>query len=131
MIYHYFTPSNIDKLARFLLGAILIFSGINYFLDTLTWYEMSPDARFFVGALLKTNYLFPFIKSTQIFVGLLFIFNRFVNLGIIFISPIIVNIFLFHVFLEPNGLHLSILFIVLISLMVIFRKESFIQFIKS
>jgi len=41
-------------------------------------------------------------------IGIAFITGRFVPLAAILISPIIVNIFFVHVFLEPSGLPIAI-----------------------
>lgn len=55
-------------------------------------------------ALMKSGYLFPLIKGTEVVAGALLLANRFVPLALVVIAPVIVNIFAFHAFLAPSGL---------------------------
>ena len=123
--------NRLDKIARFLLGLILIFSGVNYFLGILTWFEMTSEARNFIGALLNTNYIFPLVKSIEILAGLLFLLNRFVILASLIIFPGIINIFLFHAFLDFNGLYMAVLLIVLLGIIVVNRRSYFSFILKA
>ena len=55
----------------------------------------------FAGALMQTGYMFPLIMGTQLLVGTLLLLNRFVPLALALITPIIVGIVTFHLFLAP------------------------------
>jgi uncharacterized membrane protein YphA (DoxX/SURF4 family) len=48
------------------------------------------------------------IGFLQVAGGLLLLIGRFVPLGLTLLGPVIVNILLFHVFLEPTGLPMAI-----------------------
>ena len=61
----------------------------------------------FAGALLRSGYMFPLIKGTEVAVGALLLANRFVPLALVVIAPVIVNIFAFHAFLAPSGVVLA------------------------
>jgi hypothetical protein len=58
-------------------------------------------------ALLRSGYLFPLIKGTEVAAGALLLANRFVPLALVVIAPVIVNIVAFHAFLAPSGLVLA------------------------
>jgi hypothetical protein len=47
--------------------------------------------------------MLPLICVTQALAGALLLTNRFVPLALALLAPIVVNIFAFHVFLEPSG----------------------------
>ena len=68
----------------------------------------AESAAAFMGALFGTGYFFPVLKITEIFAGLLLLTNRFVPLGLVLLSPIVVQIFLFHAFLDGAGLPMGI-----------------------
>jgi uncharacterized membrane protein YphA (DoxX/SURF4 family) len=91
--------------ARILLGLIFFVFGLNGFLNFLP--EPStplPDrALAFFGALMKTGYMIPLIKGTEVVVGILLLANRFVPLALVVVAPVIVNIFLFDTLLAPVG----------------------------
>jgi peptidoglycan biosynthesis protein MviN/MurJ (putative lipid II flippase) len=50
---------------------------------------------------------------TELVGGVLLLANRFVPLALALIAPVIVNIFLFHAFLEPSGMIMAIIVAVL------------------
>lgn len=56
----------------------------------------------FMTSLRDTGYLFTLLALTQIAAGLLLLLNRFIPLALTLLAPIIVNIALFHLFLNPT-----------------------------
>lgn len=84
---------------------------------------MPEGATAFIGALMKTGYLFRLTMGTQLIVGILLLLNRFVPLALALIAPVILGIMTFHIFLEPSGLILaSIVFVMEIYLAWAYRK---------
>lgn len=96
--------------ARFALGAIFFVFGLNGFLNFIpTPAEGIPaGAMAFGAALMKTGYLFPLIKGTEVVVGALLLANRYVALALAVIAPVVVNIVAFHAFLAPAGLGMAL-----------------------
>jgi len=101
--------------ARVLLGLVFFVFGLDYFLHVLPQPTgpMPEGAMAFGGALMKSGYMFPLIKGTEVIVGALLLSNRFVPLALALIAPVIVNIVAFHAFLEPSGLPLAIVVVAL------------------
>ncbi len=87
--------------ARYLLGTVFFVFGINGFLGFIPLPPLPTEAQEFLGAMIKTGYLFNLVKVTEITVGLLLLSGRFVPLALVLLSPIILNIVLFHAFLTP------------------------------
>jgi hypothetical protein len=94
--------------ARVLLGLCFFVFGLDYFLHFMPppTGPFPAGAMEFGGALMKTGYMFPLIKGTEVLAGALLLSNRFVPLALALLAPVIVNIVAFHAFLEPDGLPL-------------------------
>lgn len=105
----------LPAVARTLLGSIFFVFGLNAFLHFLPQPSgpIPEGAAAFGAALLKTRYMFPLIKGTEVVAGTLLLSNRFVPLALAIIAPVIVNIVAFHFFLAPSGLGLAAVLFVL------------------
>jgi putative oxidoreductase len=93
---------------RILLGLVFTVFGSNAFLHFMgPTPEMHGDAGAFMGALFHSGYIYP-IAALQVLGGLLLLLGgRFVAPGLILLGPIIVNIDLYHIFLDRNGLAIA------------------------
>src|SRR3977135_586381 len=95
-------------IARLLLGLIFVVFGLNGFLNFLSMGPMpSGLAGQFVGALVLSHY-FWIVAALQIAGGALLLVNRFVPLGLVLLGPVIVNIILYHVLMNPAGIALAV-----------------------
>jgi uncharacterized membrane protein YphA (DoxX/SURF4 family) len=97
---------HLPTIARILLGLSFLVFGANGFLNFIPPPKapMPEGAMAFIGAMMKTGYLFSLLKGTEVTVGVLLLLNRFVPLALALIAPVIVNIVAFHAFLAPSGL---------------------------
>jgi len=94
----------LPAIPRVLMGAMFLFSG----LFGLLMHPQAPPglpagAIAFNVALTNTGYMLQMISVTQALAGALLLANRFVPLALAILAPVIVNIFAFHLFLEPSG----------------------------
>src|SRR3954467_3647082 len=96
-------------IVRVLLGLMFTVFGLNAFLKFMgPPPEMHGQAGAFISALMSSGYM-SMIAVLQVLGGLCLLLGaRFVPLGLTLLGPIIVNIVLFHVFLEPTGLPMSL-----------------------
>ncbi|HEX4629582.1 MAG TPA: hypothetical protein VH188_01325 [Chthoniobacterales bacterium] len=96
-------------IVRVLLGLAFVVFGSNAFFKFMgPPPEMHGQAGAFITALLSSGYMYV-IAVLQVLGGLCLLLGaRFVPLGLTLLGPIIVNILLFHVFLEPNGLPIAL-----------------------
>ena len=91
----------VTLIARLLLGLIFVVFGLNGFLNFLSMGPMpSGLAGQFIGALVLSHYIWV-VAALQLAGGSLLLVNRFVPLGLVLLGPVIVNIILYHVFLNP------------------------------
>ena len=94
-------------IARILLGIIFVVFGLNGFVPFLPQPEMPQAALAFFGALAASGFMLPLLFATQIVGGALLLLGM-VPLGVLVLTPVIVHIVGFHVFLAPDGLPLAI-----------------------
>jgi putative oxidoreductase len=100
-------------ISRLLLGLISVVFGLNGFLNFLSMGPMPTGlAGQFVGALISSHY-FWVVAGLQVIGGVLLLVNRFVPLGLLLLGPVIVNILLYHFFLNPAGIGLAIVVTIL------------------
>jgi putative oxidoreductase len=93
-------------IARVLLGLVFIVFGSNAFLHFIPMPQMQGQAGAFVGALINSGYVYV-VAILQVIGGLLLLVGRFIPLGLTLLGPVIVNIMLYHIFLDPSGLPLA------------------------
>jgi uncharacterized membrane protein YphA (DoxX/SURF4 family) len=99
-------------IARILLGLMFIVTGLNVFLNFIPAPPPTGLGGEFANALMVSRYMYV-IGLLQIAGGALLLIGRWVPLGLTLLGPVIVNILLFHVFLEPAGLITAIVVSVL------------------
>src|SRR4029078_3482382 len=94
-------------IARILIGLVFVVFGSNIFLHFIPMPPPPPTlAGDFTKALFLSHYLHVFAVF-QIVGGLLLVIGRFVPLGLVLLAPVIVNIDLVHILLEPSGLPMA------------------------
>lgn len=96
-------------IVRVLLGLMFVVFGANAFLKFMPPPPKMPDqAAAFITALMSTGYMYV-IAMLQVLGGLCLLLGaRFVPLGLTLLGPIIVNIVLFHLFLDTSGLPMAL-----------------------
>ena len=112
-------------IARLLLGLMFVVFGANGFLNFMHMPPMPPStATTFVMILISTHYM-PIVSGIQLIGGALLLVNKFVPLGLTLLGPVIVNIFLFHALMEPKGLPLAMIVVVLWFVEFWYHKKAF------
>jgi len=112
-------------ISKILLGLIFFVFGLNGFLHFIPMSSPPGPAADFGGALFKTGYFFPFLKGLEVLAGISLLVNRFVPLSLLVLAPIIVNIFLFHAFLAPDAMGMSVLLVVLLGFLAWTYRENY------
>jgi uncharacterized membrane protein YphA (DoxX/SURF4 family) len=103
----------VSLIARLLLGLVFVVFGLNGFLNFLSMGPMPTGlAGQFIGALFLSHYYWV-VAALQILGGALLLVNRFVPLALVVLGPIIVNILLYHLFLNIGGIALAIVVTIL------------------
>ncbi|WP_227995178.1 hypothetical protein [Oceanobacillus sp. CFH 90083] len=117
------------SISRIGLGFIFLIAGLNgYFVifNLEPFIATSPEAM----SLFEFGYLLIIEKSLEIICGVLLIINRFVPLALALLLPIIVNIFLLHLFLDRSLLLLAVILVVMQSYLLFCYRRNFISLLE-
>src|ERR1700732_1227510 len=117
--------STVTIILRSLLGLVFVVFGLNKFLHFIPNPAEPPAALDFFGALFRTGYFIPLLASTEIVSGALLLTGIFVPFALVLIAPVIVNIFMFHLFLAPSGLPLALIVIALEVALIWMHRDAF------
>jgi len=94
-------------IARVLMGLIFVFFGLNGFLQFLKAPMPTGLAGEFLAVLFQSHYVL-FICVVQVVGGLLLLVNRYVPLALTLLGPVVVNIILYHLLLNPAAAQLAV-----------------------
>lgn len=96
-----------STVSRYLLGFIFFVFGLNGFLHFIPTPPPQGFGGQFIGALFMSGEIYV-IMGLQLIAGALLLANRYVSLALAAIGPVVVNILLFHVFMDSSGLPVAV-----------------------
>jgi uncharacterized membrane protein YphA (DoxX/SURF4 family) len=97
--------SKVFMVIRIILGLMLLVFGLNKFLNFLPAPEgMSEEAGAYFGALMSAKVIPYLVGIVEILSGLAFVLNKFGALMALILMSVSVNIVLFHITLDPEGI---------------------------
>ncbi len=104
-------------IARILLGLTFFVFGLNGFLNFMHAPLPPGPAGTFLGTLVTSHFVY-FVSGVQVIAGALLLVNRFVPLALALLAPVLYNILVFHITMQPSGLppglFASILWLILV-----------------
>jgi hypothetical protein len=91
-------------IARYLLGLMFLVFGSNNFLSFIPMGQMPAGlAGQFLTALMAAHYFYV-VGAIMVISAVLFLANRFVGLGLTLLAPVLFNILVFHLLMNPGGI---------------------------
>ncbi|MFI0491097.1 DoxX family protein [Flavobacterium sp.] len=93
---------------RTLIGLLLLFVSIGYFLKLTPEPVTTGDFKAFDVGIVSAVYLMPIARFIELLCGLSFILDRYVTLTSILILPIILNILFLDYYLTPKALPIAL-----------------------
>lgn len=100
------------RIAQIVMGVIFVGMGINGFIQFIPLPTKGPEAQAFLQALAQARYFWPFEKLCEIVFGGMLVMNRYAPFAVEALAPIILNIILFHLFLDLAGIGLALVVLV-------------------
>ena len=91
-------------IARYLIALVFIVFGLNGFLHFLPMKPPSSEMAMQYFTVMSASHYLVFVFALQLIAGVLFLFPRTVPLALSIAGPLIVNILLFHVLMDPGGI---------------------------
>lgn len=113
-------------ISRLFLGVVFLTAGINgYFVifGLEPFITTSSEAM----ALFKFDYLLIAEKSLEVICGVLLLTNQFIPAAIAILSPLIVNIFLLHLFVDHSLLLLATLLVITHAYLLFYFRKNFMS----
>lgn len=95
-------------ICRVVLGLIFFVFGLNGLHPFLPMPTLPPKAMQFMLAMIDTGYLMFLLKIIEVACGALLLSSLYVPFALVLLGPIVVNIFLFHAMLAPEGMVIAI-----------------------
>ena len=121
----------LPRIASILLGLIFFIFGLNGFLQFIPVPPIeNPAAQAFMGGLMQTGYFFPVLKITEILCGLALLSGYFAPLAMIVISPVVIQIALYHRVLA-GGPPMDIFMVILLAVAATGYRSVFAPFMKA
>ena len=93
---------------QFLLGLFLVVVGLNKFIGFMAMPAMPETAGKFMEALAVTGYMLPMVGIVEILCGALLLIRKWSALALLLLTPLSVNLILFHLFLAPAQIGMAL-----------------------
>lgn len=110
--------STFTTILRMLLGVSLLIFGMNKFIAFIPIFDMAPAVANFMESLNSTGYVLYVVASLELLIGGLLLFKKWVPFALILLAPIVVNILLFHLFLDVSGMLVAVLMLVITGVLI-------------
>jgi putative oxidoreductase len=111
-----------STISRLLLGLVFTVFGLNGFLNFFSPGPVPPLAGQFFGVLVQSHYM-AVVLVIEIAGGLALLLNRMTPLALTVLGPVIFNILLFHITMDPAGLPPA-LFVTILWLVTAYRVRA-------
>ena len=118
-------------IVRILLGLMLVIFGLNKFLLFMPIPSMPELAGEFMGALVKSGYIMVIVAIVEIVSGILLLVNKYQPLVLVVLFPVLLNAFLFHLFLDLGGIGGAAFAIAMNIFLFVANKESYKELFKA
>lgn len=122
--------------ARVLLGLMFTIFGLNGLMMVFTGNGFIPNPQppevmvTIMAGFMAAKYFMPLVFICQFLGGVTLLSGFFVNAGLVFLGPVIVNIVGIHLAVEPTGLPMAIVVLLLYLIVLASRWSDFKQLLK-
>ena len=93
----------VGAIARYLLGLMFLVFGLNMFFQFMKGQMPGGLAGQFAGVLFASHYFYV-VGALMVISAILFLVNRYVGLGLTLLGPVLFNILVFHILMNPAGI---------------------------
>jgi putative oxidoreductase len=115
--------AKLPLIARVLLGLVFFAAGLAGLLNLAPAPPDLPERlQTFNAGLMASGYFMTLLKLCETICGLLLVSGYFVPLALVILAPIVLNIFMVHLFLAPSGLPLAVILGALMIYLAFFAK---------
>lgn len=112
--------------ARLIFGLFWLIFGLNGFLHFFPTPAPTAEAADFMDALMHAGYVMPLIYATQVIAGISLLSGWMVPLALIMLGPVVGNIVLYDAFLNPAGLVIGMVVLVIYMFLLYAYRQAFL-----
>lgn len=112
-------------ITRVVFGLLYLVSGLAYFFKLMPQAPLPENAQIFITGLFASGYIMPVIKVLEVVCGIALLANRFVAAALVIIFPITLNVFLFHLFLAPEGVAIPLVLLAANLFLAFTRRDNY------
>jgi putative oxidoreductase len=116
---------------RYVFGPAMIFFGSSNLFQLLPQHQFQGAAGRLMLAFTTSGYILQAVGFIQLLLGLALLFNRYIPLALLLFAPIVVNVLLFHVFLDLKSVLMAVPVIGFTTFLFIYHKSVFMSFLKA
>jgi putative oxidoreductase len=118
-------------IVRTLMGLLFIFAAVVVLFNLVPKPELTGAVKTFNEGMDAAPYFITVIKLTELICGIAFVVGRYVPLATVVIAPVIVQIFLFHLFLDRSGLPVAIFLVAANIFVAWYYRDSYRELLKA
>jgi putative oxidoreductase len=116
---------------RYLFGLGMTLFGLANLFQFLPLHSFPGGAGILMQAFADSGYILPAVGFTQLVLGIALISNRFIPLTLLFFAPVVVNVVLFHVFMDMASIAMALPVVAVTTYLFMYNKSAFINLLKS
>lgn len=90
-------------IVRVLMGLLLLFASLSYFLNFSEEPNSTGDLKLFMDGLMASKYMMPLAKTVELICGISFVTGKFIKICAMILVPVTLNILLINIFMMPEG----------------------------
>ena len=112
-------------LLRYLFGIAMTVFGIGNLFQLLPPHHFGGKAGEIMYAFVASGYILQAVGLCQIVLGTALLLNRYIPLALLVFAPVVVNVLLFHLFLDVSSIPMALPIIGLTAYFFFYHKSSF------
>lgn len=118
-------------IVRLLMGLMFLFASVVVLFNLMPPAELTGNVKTFMEGMAASGYFMTLLKLTELVCSIAFISGFFVPLATVVIFPVTLNILMYHLFLDPNGLPVAILLMIGNLFLAYYYRERYKPMLKS
>jgi putative oxidoreductase len=116
---------------RYVFGVAMTFFGISNLFQLLPQHDFPAEAGKLMLAFTESGYILQVVGLTQLFLGVALLLNRYIPLALLLFAPVVVNVLLFHLFLDIASIPMAMPVIGMTTFLFVYHKSQFLSLLKS
>lgn len=121
----------IYTVVRYLFAAGMTLFGLANLFQFLPPHSFPGNAGILMGAFSGSGYILPAVGFTQLVLGIALLSNRFIPLALLFFAPVVVNVVLFHVFMDMASMVMALPVVAVTAYLFFYNRLAFRQLLKA